>query len=75
MAHQLTLVIRYVLDSGESCERFLKFLPSEGHKAEEMFSADQPPLAFYVPCSAHSLNLVTTTTAESTTKTANGSNG
>ncbi|GBP90079.1 Zinc finger MYM-type protein 1 [Eumeta japonica] len=35
---QLTLVIRYVLESGEPCERFLKFLPSVGHKADEMFS-------------------------------------
>lgn len=26
--YQLTVVIRYVLDSGEPCERCLKFLPS-----------------------------------------------
>lgn len=103
---QLTLVIRYVLDSGKPCERFLKFLPSVGHKAEEMFSAitselktlginiedcrgqsydnaanmsglynglqakirDQAPFALYVPCSAHSLNLVATAAAESSTE-------
>ncbi|XP_054082569.1 zinc finger MYM-type protein 1-like [Zeugodacus cucurbitae] len=100
---QLTLVIRYVLESGEPCERFVKFLPSVGHKAEEMFSViileletlginiedcrgqsydnaanmsgmynglqekirNQAPFAFYVPCSAHSLNLVATAAAES----------
>ncbi|KAG5886444.1 hypothetical protein JTB14_024658 [Gonioctena quinquepunctata] len=36
---QLTLVIRYVSDNGEPCERFIKFLPSVGHKAQEMFDA------------------------------------
>lgn len=36
---QLTFVIRYVSDTGEPCERFLEFLPSVGHKAEEMFAA------------------------------------
>lgn len=103
---QLTLVIRYVLDTGEACERFLKFLSSVGHKAEEMFSTiiselktlgintedcrgqsydnaanmsgvynglqakiqSQAPFAFFVPCSAHSLNLVATTAAESCTE-------
>ncbi|GBP43487.1 Zinc finger HIT domain-containing protein 1 [Eumeta japonica] len=103
---QLTLVIRYVLESGEPCEGFLKFLPSVGHKAEEMFSViiseletlginiedchgqsydnaanmssmynglqakirNQAPFAFYVPCSAHSLNLVATADAVSCTE-------
>lgn len=103
---QLTLVIRYVLETGEPCERFLKFLPSVGHKAEEMYSAiiselktlginiedcrgqsydnasnmsgvynglqakikSQAPFAFFVPCSAHSLNLVATAAAESCTE-------
>lgn len=103
---QLTLVIRYVLESGEPCERFLKFLPSVGHKADEMFSViiseletlginiedcrgqsydnaanmsgmynglqakirNQAPFALYVPCSAHSLNLVATAAAESCTE-------
>ncbi|KAG5874540.1 hypothetical protein JTB14_011854 [Gonioctena quinquepunctata] len=36
---QLTLVIRYVVDNGVPCERFLEFLPSVGHKAQEMFDA------------------------------------
>lgn len=36
---QLTLVIRYVLDNSEPCERFIKFLLSVGHKAQEMFDA------------------------------------
>ncbi|CAH1103040.1 unnamed protein product [Psylliodes chrysocephalus] len=103
---QLTFVIRYVSETGEPCERFLKFLPSVGHKAEEMFAAiaselktlglniqdcrgqsydnaanmsgiynglqakiqRQAPFAFFVPCSAHSLNLVATATAESSTQ-------
>lgn len=103
---QLTFVIRYVSETGEPCERFLKFLPSVGHKAEEMFAAiaselktlglniqdcrgqsydnaanmsgiynglqakiqRQAPFAFFVPCSAHSLNLVATATAESCTE-------
>lgn len=100
---QLTLVIRYVLDNGEPCERFIKFLPSVGHKAQEMFDAitkeleklkinladcrgqsydnaynmsgaynglqakiqEQAPFAMFVPCAAHSLNLVGTSAAES----------
>jgi hypothetical protein len=103
---QLTLVIRYVLDTGEPCERFVKFLPSVGHKAQEMFDAitleleklninledcrgqsydnasnmsgiynglqakiqEQAPLAMFVPCAAHSLNLVGTSAAESSTE-------
>ncbi|XP_051155178.1 zinc finger MYM-type protein 1-like [Leptopilina boulardi] len=36
---QLTLVIRYVLNNGEACERFIKFLPSVGHKAQDLFLA------------------------------------
>ncbi|KAG5899014.1 hypothetical protein JTB14_000041 [Gonioctena quinquepunctata] len=103
---QLTLVIRCVLDNGEPCERFLKFLPSVGHKAQEMFDAitieleklninlkdccgqsydnasnmsgiynglqakiqEQAPFAMFVPCAAHSLNLVGTSAAESCTE-------
>lgn len=41
---QLTLVIRYVLDNGEPCERFIKFLPSVGHKAQDVFNAIMPLL-------------------------------
>lgn len=103
---QLTLVIRYVLDNGEPCERFIKFLPSVGHNAQEMFDAitieleklninlkdcrgqsydnasnmsgiynglqakiqEQAPFAMFVPCAAHSLNLVGTSAAESCTE-------
>jgi hypothetical protein len=36
---QLVLMIPYVLDTGKPCERFLKFLPSVGHKAQGMFDA------------------------------------
>ena len=103
---QHTLVIRYVLETGEPWERFFKFLPSVGHKAADMFSAitselrtleiniedcrgqsydnaanmsgrynglqakiqSQARFVFFVPCSAHSLNLVATATAESCTE-------
>ncbi|CAG4975009.1 unnamed protein product [Parnassius apollo] len=34
---QLTLVIQYVLDNGETCEIFIKFLPSLGHKTQVIF--------------------------------------
>lgn len=102
---QLTIVVRYVLETGEPCERFLKFLPSVGHKSEDMYSAiiseleslsiniedcrgqaydnasnmsgaynglqakikEVAPLADYIPCAAHSLNLVVSSTAESCT--------
>lgn len=33
---QLTVVIRYITHTGESKERFLVFLPSVGHKREQM---------------------------------------
>lgn len=100
---QLSFVIRYVKQSGEPVERFLKFLPNVGHKALDMFTAvietlqlfgldllkcrgqsydnasnmsgmysglkarilEVSPLASYVPCAAHSLNLVGTHAVDS----------
>lgn len=100
---QLTFVVRYIQVDGEPVERFLKFIPSVGHKAQEMADSvvktienfgidiqncrgqsydnannmsgiynglqakilDISPLAQYVPCAAHSLNLVGECAAES----------
>ncbi|KAL4126405.1 hypothetical protein QTP88_010627 [Uroleucon formosanum] len=99
---QLTFIIRYVLESGEPVERFLKFIQLPGHKSSIMETIildtllslgldindcrgqsydnaanmsgaytglqarikQHNPLAFYVPCSAHSLNLVGVTAAD-----------
>ncbi|XP_046608527.1 zinc finger MYM-type protein 1-like [Neodiprion virginianus] len=93
---QLTFIIRYVCKNGEPVERFLQFIPIEGHHASEIEQAimqvlfnkdidikdcrgqsydnasnmsgcyggvqakiiERNPLAIYVPCAAHSLNLV-----------------
>lgn len=105
MSHvdQLVLAVRYVLSSGEPCERFLTFIPSAGHSAEGMFKSvlnelenlqinivdcrgqsydnasnmsgvynglqakikTKSPLALFIPCAAHSLNLVGLAAAES----------
>ncbi|XP_040195195.1 zinc finger MYM-type protein 1-like [Rana temporaria] len=100
---QLAFIIRYVNDEGVPVERFIKFIPHIGHKAQSLFQAvsdtlefhqldlqncrgqsydnasnmagpysglqarfkEQNPLAIYIPCSAHSLNLVGTCAAES----------
>lgn len=100
---QLTFVVRYIQVDGEPIERFLKFIPSVGHKAQEMADSvvktitnfginiqncrgqsydnannmsgiynglqakilNLSPLAQYVPCAAHSLNLVGECAAES----------
>uniref|UniRef100_A0A1B8Y1W6 TTF-type domain-containing protein n=1 Tax=Xenopus tropicalis TaxID=8364 RepID=A0A1B8Y1W6_XENTR len=99
----LAFIIRYVKNDGIPKERFIKFIPNVGHKAENLFSAVMDtlkeyhidimdcrgqsydnasnmsgpysglqarikqvnPLAVYTPCSAHSLNLVGTSAAES----------
>jgi len=99
---QLSFIIRYVRQSGQPVERFLKFLPNIGHEAKDMEYAvtdtisayglnfedcrgqsyDNAPnmsgcyeglqakililcaLALYVPCAAHSLNLVGTHAVE-----------
>lgn len=99
---QLTLVIRY-MENEKPVERFLTFMPNQGHKAQEMFEGlmnflnmheidirncrgqsydnasamsgkynglqakviEQSPLAAWVPCAAHSLNLVALAAAES----------
>ena len=88
--------MRYVNKSGETTERFLKFIPIENHKAESLYQdvlnilnemslspenirgqsydnaanmagkyaglqakmREMNPLAEYIPCAAHSLNLV-----------------
>lgn len=93
---QLTFILRYVCTSGDPVERFLTFIPLEGHDASSLtdkiltmldeFGLDLQncrgqsydnasnmagrctgvqtrikqlnPLASFVPCSAHSLNLV-----------------
>lgn len=100
---QLTLAVRYVLPDGTPTERFLTFIPSVGHKADQMLKAvmkefesqnidvsdcrgqsydnasnmagiysglqakikELAPLGMFVPCAAHSLNLVGTSAAES----------
>lgn len=36
---QLAVIFRYVSEKGIPVERFLCFLPSVGHKAEELFNA------------------------------------
>lgn len=99
---QLALIIRYVQQDGVPIERFLKFLPNVGHKAQDMFDCltntfkslgidisncrgqsydnaanmsgiynglqakikELCPQAYYIPCSAHSLNLVGSSAAE-----------
>ncbi|XP_046674775.1 zinc finger MYM-type protein 1-like [Homalodisca vitripennis] len=105
MSHvdQLVLAVRYVLNDGVPCERFLTFIPSVGHTAEGMFKSvmrelgnleiniddcrgqsydnasnmsgtynglqakikSKSPLALFIPCAAHSLNLVGSSAAES----------
>ncbi|KAL4085416.1 hypothetical protein QTP88_027275 [Uroleucon formosanum] len=93
---QLSIILRYTLDSGKPVERFIEFIPNTGHKAQDMIDAliktfdkhdidinncrgqsydnasnmsgvynglqakikQLNSLAYYVPCSAHSLNLV-----------------
>jgi len=93
---QLTLIVRYILPDGTPIERFLKFLPSVGHKSADLelavlnefkqlginiedcrgqsydnaknmsgvYSGMQARIrqvakyAEFIPCSAHSLNLV-----------------
>ncbi|OCU00650.1 hypothetical protein XELAEV_18006429mg [Xenopus laevis] len=100
---QLAFIIRYVNNDGIPKERFIKFIPNVGHKAENLFSAVMDtlkeyhidimdcrgqsynnssnmsgtysglqarikqvnPPAVYIPCPAHSLNLVGTSAAES----------
>ncbi|KAF0694297.1 zinc finger MYM-type protein 1-like, partial [Aphis craccivora] len=100
---QLTVVIRYITATGESKERFLAFLPSVGHKGEQMeyalikkfnelgielkncrgqsydnasnmsgvYKGLQARIkkyasnAVFVPCAAHSLNLIGSNAAES----------
>lgn len=95
---QLSIVVRYVNEEGESQERFLKFLPVSSHGSLSLSTSilnffdkvgldilncrgqsydnannmagqysglqarikEISPLADYVPCSAHSLNLVGT---------------
>jgi hypothetical protein len=99
---QLTVVIRYVLPNGTPVERFIKFIPNAGHKAEAMESQimklfeklkinisdyrgqsydnarnmsgiysglqarikERNNLAVYVPCAAHSLNLIGVSAAD-----------
>lgn len=94
---QLSFIVRYVFE-GIPVERFIKFIPSCGHKANDMKKAilntlesldisindcrgktydttnnmsgrynglqakikELNPLAIYIPCAAHSLNLVGT---------------
>lgn len=101
---QLTIAIRYVMSDGFPIERFIGFLPSVGHKGEDMEKAiintfselniniencrgqaydnasnmsgiynglqsrikRYAPTAEFIPCSAHSLNLVGFNAAEST---------
>lgn len=101
---QLTIAIRYVINDGTPVERFIGFLPSVGHKGENMEKAiiDKftelninikdcrgqaydntsnmsgiynglqsrikcySSTAEFIPCSAHSLNLVGSNAAEST---------
>ncbi|KYN20533.1 Zinc finger MYM-type protein 1 [Trachymyrmex cornetzi] len=93
---QLSFVVRYINKSGLPVERFIKFIPNTGHKAEDIFNVvittletykldindcrgqsydnasnmsgvysgfqarikNVNSLAKYVPCSAHSLNLI-----------------
>ena len=100
---QLSFIVRYVSENGWPVERFLKFIPNCGHKAEDLakvvletlknndldiadcrgqsydnasnmsgvYSGLQArikqvnPLIDFVPCSAHSLNLVGSCAAES----------
>ena len=99
---QLSFIVRYVHHDGHPIERFLGFIKSSGHKAEELFTAvsemlnkhsidinncrgqsydnasnmsgkytglqtrvkEVNKLAVFIPCSAHSLNLVGTRAAE-----------
>ncbi|KAL4126023.1 hypothetical protein QTP88_010255 [Uroleucon formosanum] len=101
---QLTIAIRYVMSDGFPIERFIGFLPSVGHKGEDMEKAiiikfselniniencrgqaydnasnmsgiynglqsrikRYAPTAEFIPCLAHSLNLVGSNAAEST---------
>jgi len=103
---QLTIIIRYIEDNNYAVERFLGFLKSVGHKAEDMenallnFFTDHSidlkncrgqsydnasnmsgiynglqarikrtsKQALYVPCAAHSLNLVGQNAAEATSE-------
>ncbi len=100
---QLSLIIRYVRENGKPVERFVRFFPNVGHKAQSMSTVildalteygldlkycrgqsydnasnmsgcygglqalirEGNALAIYVPCSAHSLNLVGTNSVES----------
>lgn len=101
---QLTIVVRYITQNGDSEERFLTFLSSTGHKGDQMEDAlikkftelgieiencrgqaydnasnmsekynglqarikKYSKNAVFVPCAAHSLNLVGSNAAEST---------
>lgn len=36
---QLSFIIRYVASDGKPLERFMKFIPNTGHKAEEILKA------------------------------------
>ncbi|KAL4132010.1 hypothetical protein QTP88_009231 [Uroleucon formosanum] len=74
---QLTVAVRYICKDGLPVERIIGFLPSVGHKAQEMelellklfknLDIDMINCrAEFVPCSAHSLNLVGTFAAELT---------
>ena len=104
---QLTLVFRY-MEKAEPVERFLKFMPNQGHKAQDMLDGllnfltshmidirqcrgqsydnasamsgkynglqakvtELNPLAAWIPCAGHSLNLVGLAAAESCTAAA-----
>jgi len=99
---QLTFIIRYVQENGYPKERFIKFIPNVGHKAQDISDVitttletlkldiancrgqsydnaanmsgqynglqakikELSPQADYIPCSAHSLNLVGESAAE-----------
>ncbi|CAH0391627.1 unnamed protein product [Bemisia tabaci] len=39
ISDQLTFILRYVTKNGEPVERFLRFVPNIGHKAEEIIDA------------------------------------
>lgn len=65
---QLAIIFRYLNDD-QPVERFIKYIPAVGHKAKEMEEAVlktindldiriDSPTAKFVPCSAHSLNLI-----------------